>query len=142
MTWFDSPDAAARALDSAGYLADTASNLQPIELSVDEWNRRVDAFDVEALATQLAAARVPYLILTLGQNSGYYLSLNTPPVRPPPPHDRPQRLLTPKAKPLRLTARAPAVTAPLPDPAGHHKRTRRASPDRTSVLPKSSARPI
>ena len=70
------------------------------------------------------------------------LPLNTPPVRPPPPHDRPQRLLTPKAKPLRLTARAPTVTAPLPDPAGHHKRTRRASPDRTSVLPKSSARPI
>ncbi len=60
----------------ACYLADTASNLQPIELSVDEWNRRVDAFDVEALATQLAAARVPYLILTLGQNSGYYLSPN------------------------------------------------------------------
>ena len=25
MTWFDSPDAAARALDSAGYLADTAT---------------------------------------------------------------------------------------------------------------------
>jgi hypothetical protein len=30
------------------YLADAASNLQPIMLSPDDWNRRIDAFDAEA----------------------------------------------------------------------------------------------
>ena len=58
------------------YLADSASNLQPIALPVDEWNRRIDAFDVEGLARQLAEAQVPYFVITLGQNSGFYLSPN------------------------------------------------------------------
>jgi len=58
------------------YLADSASNLQPIALPVDEWNRRIDAFDVEGLARQLAEAHVPYFVITLGQNSGFYLSPN------------------------------------------------------------------
>ena len=60
----------------AHYLADTASNLKPIDLTVDDWNRRVDAFDVDGLARQLAAAHVPYFIITLGQNSGFYISPN------------------------------------------------------------------
>ena len=51
----------------AHYLADTASNLKPIDLTVDDWNRRVDAFDVDGLARQLAAAHVPYFIITLGK---------------------------------------------------------------------------
>ncbi|MEO6876172.1 MAG: hypothetical protein ABI222_15250, partial [Opitutaceae bacterium] len=59
------------------YLADTASNLQPITLTADEWNRRIDAFDVEGLAQQLANAHVPYFCLTIGQNSGFYLSPNS-----------------------------------------------------------------
>lgn len=59
------------------YLADSASNLQAIDLSVDDWNRRIDAFDVEGLAQQLAEAHVPYFVITLGQNSGFYLSPNT-----------------------------------------------------------------
>jgi hypothetical protein len=58
------------------FLADTASNLKPTELAPDEWNRRVDAFDVEGLARQLADFGVPYFILTIGQNSGFYLSPN------------------------------------------------------------------
>src|SRR5262245_61455660 len=44
--------------------------------SVERWNERIDRFDVEGLAQQLADARVPYHILTLGQNSGYYLAPN------------------------------------------------------------------
>jgi hypothetical protein len=60
----------------AHYLADTASNLKPIDLTVDDWNRRVDAFDVDGLARQLAEACVPYFIITLGQNSGFYISPN------------------------------------------------------------------
>ncbi|QYM78711.1 hypothetical protein K0B96_15625 [Horticoccus luteus] len=58
------------------YLADSASNLQPIALSTDDWNRRIDAFDVDGLAQQLSDARVPYFVITLGQNSGFYLSPN------------------------------------------------------------------
>ena len=58
------------------YLADSASNLKPTVLPVSDWNRRIDAFDVEGLARQLAAAHVPYFVITLGQNSGYYLSPN------------------------------------------------------------------
>ena len=58
------------------YLADTASNLQPIDLTAEEWNRRVDAFDVAGLTRQLVQAHVPYFILTIGQNSGFYLSPN------------------------------------------------------------------
>ncbi len=58
------------------YLADSASNLKPTVLPVSDWNRRIDAFDVEGLARQLAEAHVPYFVITLGQNSGYYLSPN------------------------------------------------------------------
>ena len=58
------------------YLADVPSNRQPVELSPDEWNRRIDAFDAEGLAIQLADLRVPYFIITLGQNAGFYLSPN------------------------------------------------------------------
>ncbi len=58
------------------YLADAASNLKPIDLTPDDWNRRIDAFDVDGLARQLAEARVPYFFITIGQNSGFYLSPN------------------------------------------------------------------
>jgi len=58
------------------YLADSASNLKPIDLTPDDWNRRIDAFDVDGLARQLAEHRVPYFFITLGQNSGFYLSPN------------------------------------------------------------------
>lgn len=58
------------------YLADSASNLKPIDLTPDDWNRRIDAFDVDGLARQLAAHRVPYFFITIGQNSGFYLSPN------------------------------------------------------------------
>ncbi len=58
------------------YLADSASNLKPIDLTPDDWNRRIDAFDVDGLARQLAEHRVPYFFITIGQNSGFYLSPN------------------------------------------------------------------
>jgi hypothetical protein len=70
--WFH----AARWGVSSHYLADLASNTQAINLSPDEWNRQIDAFDVEGLADQLAAAKVGYYMLTIGQNSGFYLSPN------------------------------------------------------------------
>ncbi len=58
------------------YLADFASNSQVPAVEVDEWNRRIDGFDVVGLADQLEAVGAGYFILTLGQNSGYYLSPN------------------------------------------------------------------
>jgi hypothetical protein len=42
----------------------------------EDWNRRVDAFDVEGLARQLEAVGAPYLFITVGQSSGYYLAPN------------------------------------------------------------------
>jgi hypothetical protein len=46
------------------------------DLSVKEWNRLIDDFDVEGLATQLASVKARYFFITLGQNSGHYLSPN------------------------------------------------------------------
>ena len=40
------------------------------------WNERVDAFDVKAVAEQIRGCKADYVILTLGQNSGYYCSPN------------------------------------------------------------------
>lgn len=45
-------------------------------MSAEEWNRRVDAFDVQALAGALASAGVGYYWLTIGQNSGHYCAPN------------------------------------------------------------------
>ncbi len=58
------------------YLADWITHTHKIEMSVEEWNRRIDAFDVEGLAKQLESAGAGYYLLTIGQNSGYYLSPN------------------------------------------------------------------
>ena len=45
-------------------------------MSAEEWNKRVDSFDVKALAGQLEASGCKYYFLTLGQNSGHYCSPN------------------------------------------------------------------
>ena len=50
--------------------------LTGVATTADEWNRRVDAFDVSALADQLASVGAPYLGFTLGQNSGHYCAPN------------------------------------------------------------------
>ncbi len=46
------------------------------ELDADAWNRQVDAFDVEGLATQLENVGAPYFFITIGQNSGHFLAPN------------------------------------------------------------------
>jgi hypothetical protein len=58
------------------YLADMASNSRVPDIAVDDWNRRIDRFDVRGLAEQLAECRAGYFFITLGQNSGFYLSPN------------------------------------------------------------------
>ncbi len=58
------------------YLASPASSNNAPSMTVDDWNRRIDGFDVDTLASQLAEVGAGYFFLTLGQNSGFYLSPN------------------------------------------------------------------
>jgi len=51
------------------YLADKGT-------SVEDWNRRVDGFDVELMARQLERVGARYYFITLGQNSGHYIAPN------------------------------------------------------------------
>ena len=44
--------------------------------TVEAWNALVDGFDVEALAKQLEEVGAGYYLLSIGQNSGYYLAPN------------------------------------------------------------------
>ena len=46
------------------------------EESADDWNRRIDGFDVDALAAQLAELGAGYFFITIGQNSGHYCAPN------------------------------------------------------------------
>jgi Alpha-L-fucosidase len=58
------------------YLADWQSRVHHLEMSVDQWNRMIDGFDADALARQLQSAGAKYYQISIGQNSGYYLSPN------------------------------------------------------------------
>lgn len=58
------------------YLADWQARTGHLEMSVEEWNRLIDAFDVPAIARQLASVHAGYYQISIGQNSGYYLSPN------------------------------------------------------------------
>ncbi len=59
------------------YLGSPPSSTGGKDLTSEAWNAQVDAFDVDGLAEQLADIGVPYLYITLGQNSGHYLAPNT-----------------------------------------------------------------
>lgn len=58
------------------YLADWKARDHSLQMNVEKWNQLVDGFDAEGLAEQLKSVGAGYLILTLGQNSGYYLAPN------------------------------------------------------------------
>jgi hypothetical protein len=58
------------------YLADWQARVHNLKMSVEEWNRLVDGFDVEGIAGQLESAGARYYQITIGQNSGYYLAPN------------------------------------------------------------------
>lgn len=45
-------------------------------LTSDEWNRRVNSFDVVAFADEIEEIGADYVMFTIGQNSGYYASPN------------------------------------------------------------------
>lgn len=45
--------------------------------SAEDWNRRIDEFDVELLAKNLHETGADYFCITIGQNSGHYCSPNS-----------------------------------------------------------------
>jgi len=58
------------------YLADWQARVHHLDMSVDLWNKLVDGFDVEGMAKRLEAVGAGHYQLSIGQNSGYYLSPN------------------------------------------------------------------
>ncbi|NJM06618.1 discoidin domain-containing protein [Candidatus Gracilibacteria bacterium] len=58
------------------YLADEASDTSAPTISVADWNTRVNNFDVNGLADQLQTVGAKYFLITLGQNSGFFISPN------------------------------------------------------------------
>ncbi|MCP4198137.1 MAG: hypothetical protein GY762_13390, partial [Proteobacteria bacterium] len=47
-----------------------------IVLKDGQWDRQIDAFDVDGLADQLQDIGADYLVISVGQNTGYYCSPN------------------------------------------------------------------
>jgi len=58
------------------YLADWIARGEKVKMSVEKWNELVDHFDIEGLAKQIESVGAGYYLITIGQNSGYYLSPN------------------------------------------------------------------
>ena len=58
------------------YLADWRAQVDDEKASVENWNEMIDHFDVEGLANQLESVKAGYYLITIGQNSGYYLAPN------------------------------------------------------------------
>lgn len=58
------------------YLADWVSEENGVQISAAKWNELIHNFDVRGLARQLHSVNAGYYIITLGQNSGYYLAPN------------------------------------------------------------------
>jgi hypothetical protein len=61
------------------YLADWIArreNFNGGKMTVARWNDLINHFDVEGLAQQVASVGAGYYLLTIGQNSGFYLSPN------------------------------------------------------------------
>ena len=58
------------------YLADWIARDQEggSPMTVERWNGLIDRFDVAGLAAQLESVGAGYLVLTIGQNSGFYLA--------------------------------------------------------------------
>jgi hypothetical protein len=58
------------------YLSDWQARMNKLDVTVDLWNKMVDGFDVEAMAKRLDQVGAGHYQLSIGQNSGYYLSPN------------------------------------------------------------------
>ncbi len=58
------------------YLADWKAADSGETMDVEKWNAMVNGFDTEALATQLQSVGAGWYLISIGQNSGYYLAPN------------------------------------------------------------------
>jgi alpha-L-fucosidase len=60
------------------YLADWIAQAEGTgaRMTVERWNDLIDHFDAEGLARQLESVGAGYYVLTIGQNSGFYLAPN------------------------------------------------------------------
>lgn len=58
------------------YLADWKARDSKLDMNIDVWNKLVDGFAVERMADQLKSVGAGHYQLSIGQNSGYYLSPN------------------------------------------------------------------
>lgn len=58
------------------YLGAAPSTAGGADLTAAAWNGQIDAFDLQGLVAQLVEAGAPYLVLTIGQNSGHFLGPN------------------------------------------------------------------
>lgn len=58
------------------YLADWQARDNKLTMTVDLWNKLIDSFNVEAMARNLESVGAGHYQLSIGQNSGYYLSPN------------------------------------------------------------------
>jgi hypothetical protein len=59
------------------YLQDWLSRTENKKIDLAEWNRLIDNINVDELAEQVKSVGARYMIFTIGQNSGYYVSPNT-----------------------------------------------------------------
>ncbi|MGH9607841.1 MAG: hypothetical protein ACRD3N_19305 [Terracidiphilus sp.] len=58
------------------YLADWQAKVNHLDMTVERWNKMVDGFDAEGMAKRLESAGAGHYQISIGQNSGYYLSPN------------------------------------------------------------------
>jgi len=58
------------------YLADWQARVNKLEMTVELWNKMVEGFDAEGMAKRLDQVGAGHYQISIGQNSGYYLSPN------------------------------------------------------------------
>jgi hypothetical protein len=58
------------------YLADWQAHQHKLQMNADLWNKLVGGFDVEGMASRLESVGAGHYQISIGQNSGYYLSPN------------------------------------------------------------------
>src|SRR5580658_8749345 len=73
-TWMQNPHYAWGVMTH--YLADWQARVNKLEMTVEQWNKMVGGFDVEGMAKRLEQVGAGHYQLSIGQNSGYYLSPN------------------------------------------------------------------
>jgi hypothetical protein len=59
------------------YLADWQAREHKLDMNVNLWNNMIDKFDVDGMAKHLESVGAGHYQLSIGQNSGYYLSPNS-----------------------------------------------------------------